>query len=64
MSTNKPNQNSIEHYHKGICVQFFLSKGITTRNKTHEHLGETSLIFIQQPKKIMMNKKLMIQLKL
>jgi hypothetical protein len=51
MSTNKPNQNSIEHYHKGICVEFFLSKGIPSRNKTHEHLGETSLIFIQQPKK-------------
>jgi hypothetical protein len=51
MSTNKPNQNSIEHYHKRICVEFFLSKGIPSRNKTHEHLGETSLIFIQQPKK-------------
>ena len=51
MSKNNPNQNSIENYHKGSCVEFFLSKGIPSRNTTHEHLGETSLIFIQSPKK-------------
>ena len=51
MSKNNPNQNSTEHYHKGSCVEFFLSKGIPSRNTTHEHLGETSLIFIQSPKK-------------
>ena len=52
MSKNKPNQNSTENYHKGSCVEFFLSKGIPSRNTTHEHLGETSLIFIQTPKKV------------
>jgi hypothetical protein len=51
MPKNNPNQNSTENYHKGSCVEFFLSKGIPSRNTTHEHLGETSLIFIQQPKK-------------
>lgn len=51
MSKNKPNQNSIENYHKGSCVEFFLSKGIPSRNTTHEHLGETTLIFIHSPKK-------------
>ena len=52
MSKNNPNQNSCEHYHKGSCVEFFLSKGIPSRNTTNEHLGETSLIFIQTPKKV------------
>jgi hypothetical protein len=52
MSKKKPNQNSSEHYHKGSCVEFFLSKGIPSRNTTHEHLGETSLIFVQTPKKV------------
>jgi len=47
MSKNKPKQNSTENYHKGSCVEFFLSKGIPSRNTTHEHLGETSLIFVQ-----------------
>ena len=51
MSKNKPNQNSTENYHKGSCVEFFLSKGIPSRNSTHEHLGETSLIINQHPKK-------------
>jgi len=51
MSKNKLNQNSTENYHKGSCVEFYLSKGIPSRNTTHEHLGETSLIFIQSPKK-------------
>ena len=50
MSKNNPNQNSTENYHKGSCVEFFLSKGIPSRNTTHEHLGETSLIFVQAPK--------------
>ena len=52
MSKNKPKQNSTENYHKGSCVEFFLSKGIPSRNTTHEHLGETSLIFVQTPKKV------------
>jgi hypothetical protein len=52
MSKNKPNQNSTENYHKGSCVEFFLSKGIPSRNTTHEHLGETSLIFVQTPKMV------------
>ena len=52
MSKNKPKQNSTENYHKGRCVEFFLSKGIPSRNTTHEHLGETSLIFVQTPKKV------------
>ena len=51
MSKNKPNQNSIENYHKVSFVEFYLSKGIPSRNTTHEHLGKTSLIFIQSPKK-------------
>ena len=51
MSKNKQNQNSIGHYHKGSCVEFFLSKGILFRNTTNEHLGKTSLIFVQHPKK-------------
>ena len=51
MLKNKPNQNSTDNYHKGSCVEFFLSKGIPSRNTTHEHLGETSLIFIQSPMK-------------
>jgi hypothetical protein len=46
MSKNKLNQNSNEHYHKGSCVEFFLSKGTPSRNTTIEHLGETSLIII------------------
>jgi hypothetical protein len=50
MSKNKPNQNSTEHYHKGSCVEFFLSKGIPSCNTTNQHLGKTSLIFIQHPK--------------
>ena len=52
MSKKNPNQNSTENYHKGSCVEFFLSKGIPSRNTTHEHLGETSLIFVQIPKKV------------
>ena len=52
MSKNKPNQNSTDNYHKGSCVEFFLSKGIPSRNTTHKHLGETSLIFVQTPKKV------------
>jgi hypothetical protein len=52
MSKNNPNQNSTENYHKGSCVEFFLSKGIPSRNTTHEHLGETSLIFIQHSKEV------------
>jgi hypothetical protein len=51
MSKNNSNQNSTENYHKGSCVEFFLSMGIPSRNTTLEHLGETSLIFIQSPKK-------------
>ena len=52
MSKKNPNQNSTENYHKGSCVEFFLSKGIPSRNTTHEHLGETSLIFVKKPKKV------------
>ena len=52
MSKNNPNQNSTENYQKVSCVEFFLSKGIPSRNITHEHLGETSLIFVQTPKKV------------
>ena len=52
MSKNKPNQNSTENYHKGSCVEFFLSKVIPSRHTTHEHLGETSLIFVQTPNKV------------
>ena len=52
MSKNKPNQNSTENYHKGSYVEFFLSKAIPFRNTTHEHLGETSLIFVQTPNKV------------
>ena len=52
MSKNNPKQNCTENYHKGSCVEFFLSKGIPSRNTTHEHLGETSLIFVQIPKKV------------
>ena len=52
MSKNKPKQNSTENYHKGSCVEFFLSKGIPSHNTTHKHLGETSLIFVQTPKKV------------
>ena len=52
MSKNKRMQNSFENYHKGSCVEFFLSKGIPSRNTTHEHLGETSLIYVQKPKKV------------
>ena len=51
MSKNNPNQKSTENYHKGSSIEFFLSKGIPSRNTTQEHLGETSLIFIQSPKK-------------
>jgi hypothetical protein len=51
MSKNNPNQNSTDNYHKGSCVEFFLSKGIPSRNTTHEHLGETSLIFVHSLKK-------------
>jgi hypothetical protein len=50
MSKNKPNQNSIENYHKGSCVEFFLSKGIPSRNSTHEHLGEMSNVSIKWTK--------------
>ena len=52
MSKKNPSQNSTENYHKGSCVEFFLSKGIPSRNTTHEHLGETSLIFVQTPNKV------------
>jgi hypothetical protein len=52
MSKNKAKQNSTDNYHKGSCVEFFLSKGIPSRNTTHEHLGETTLFFIQSPVKI------------
>jgi hypothetical protein len=52
MSKNNPNQNSTENYHKGSCVEFFLSKGIPSSNTTQEHLGETSLIYVQKPKKV------------
>jgi hypothetical protein len=49
MSKNNLNQNFSENYHKGSCVEFFLSRGIPSCNTTHQHLGETSLIFIQSP---------------
>ncbi len=52
MPKNNPNQNSTEHYHKGSCVEFYLSKGIPSRNTTYEHLGETSLIFIQHSREV------------
>ena len=51
MSENNPNQNSTEHSHKGSTIEFYRSKGIPSFDTTHEHLGETSLIFIQSPKK-------------
>ena len=51
MSKNNPKQNSTENHHKESCVEFSLCKGIPSRNTTLEHLGETSLIFIQAPKK-------------
>jgi hypothetical protein len=51
MSKNNLIHNSTENYHKGSCVEFFLSKGIPSRNTTHLHLGQTSLIFVQAPKK-------------
>ena len=40
------NYVSLEHY------QELVKKGIPSRNTTHEHLGETSLIFVQTPKKV------------
>jgi len=52
MSKNNPNQNSTEHSHKGITIEFYRSKGIPSFDTTHEHLGETSLIFIQTTKKV------------
>jgi hypothetical protein len=58
MSKNNPNQNSTENYHKGSCVEFFLSKGIPSRNTSHEHLGETSLIFFHDPKKDTVEEKI------
>lgn len=51
MSKNKPKHCYTEHYNKGSCVEFFLSKGIPSRNSTHEHLDETSFIFYHYPKK-------------
>ena len=44
MSNDKPNQNR-------SFVKFYKSIGIPSRNTTHEHLGKTSLIFVQVPKK-------------
>ena len=40
------NYVSLEHY------QELVKKGIPSRNTTHEHLGETSLIFVQTTKKV------------
>lgn len=52
MSKKNPNQNSTKNYHKGNCVEFFLSKVIPSLNTKNEHLGETSLIFVQTTKKV------------
>ena len=40
------NYVSLEHY------QELVKKGIPSRNTTHEHLDETSLIFVQTTKKV------------
>ncbi len=33
------------NYHKGSTVEFWKSRGITSKNTTHEKLGQTSLMF-------------------
>ena len=33
------------NYHKGSTVEFWRSRGITSKNTTHEKLGQTSLMF-------------------
>ena len=45
MSKLKQNQ-------KRSFVKFYQSFGIPSRNTTHEHLGKTSLIFIQNSKEV------------
>ena len=37
-------------YHKGSTVEFWRSRGITSKNTTHEKLGQTSLMFTNRTK--------------
>lgn len=38
------------NYHKGSAVEFWRSRGIPSRNTTHEKLGQTSLMFTNRTK--------------
>ena len=49
MSKNKPIQNSTEYPKKLSSLFYYQRMGIPSRDTTHEHLGETSLIFIKCP---------------
>ena len=43
---DQPNVN----YHKGSTVEFWRSRGIPSKNSTHEKLGQTTLMFTNRTK--------------
>jgi hypothetical protein len=45
-----PKDQSNVNYHKGSTVEFWRSRGIPSRNTTHEKLGQTSLMFTNRTK--------------
>ena len=51
LGQTEPSQDqSNVNYHKGSTVEFWRSRGIPSRNTTHEKLGQTSLMFTNRTK--------------
>ena len=46
LGQTEPSQDqSNVNYHKGSTVEFWRSRGIPSKNTTHEKIGQTSLMF-------------------
>ena len=51
LGQTEPSQDqSNVNYPKGSTVEFWTSRGIPSRNTTHENLGQTSLMFTNRTK--------------
>ena len=48
--TQPSQEQSNVNYHKGSIVAFWRSLGISSKNTTHEKLGQTTLIFTNRTK--------------
>jgi hypothetical protein len=51
LGQTEPSQDqSYVNYHKGSTVEFWRSRGIPSKNTTHEKVGQTTIMFTNRTK--------------